>query len=88
LVLTNNFTIEAWVYPTGTGNATYGGVVVGKEGEYMLARYPDGSIRWAFANNSPGCVAGRTNGRQSWPLGKGPGERRVNQTGRQCECRP
>src|SRR5437870_9325166 len=25
-----------------------------KEGEYVLARYPNGTIQWGFANTSPG----------------------------------
>lgn len=54
LVLTNDFTIEAWLFPTGPGTAGAGGIIVNKEGEYEIARYPDGSIQWALANTSPG----------------------------------
>lgn len=49
------FTIEAWIRPTaaGTGGAG-GGIIVNKEGEYEIARFADGTIRWAFANSNPG----------------------------------
>ena len=30
------------------------GVIVHKEGEYEVARFADGTIRWAFANTAPG----------------------------------
>ncbi|AKD02114.1 hypothetical protein PKOR_01870 [Pontibacter korlensis] len=55
LKMSDVLTVEAWIYPTGTGsNATYGGIIVNREGEYEIGRYPDGSIGWAFANSSPG----------------------------------
>ncbi|HKZ78764.1 MAG TPA: LamG-like jellyroll fold domain-containing protein, partial [Pyrinomonadaceae bacterium] len=55
LVLTTAASISAWIYPTGPGsNSTYGGIIVNKEGEYELARYPNGTIQWAFANSNPG----------------------------------
>ncbi|MFV2069802.1 MAG: LamG-like jellyroll fold domain-containing protein, partial [Pirellulales bacterium] len=48
-------TFEAWIYPTGPGSdATTGGILVNKEGEYEVARFADGTIRWAFANVNPG----------------------------------
>ena len=56
LVLTNDFSIEAWIFPTGPGTAQNGGIIVNKEGEYEIARYPDGSIQWALANTTPGWV--------------------------------
>ncbi|MCJ8165966.1 DUF6443 domain-containing protein [Pontibacter sp. E15-1] len=52
LAMDNAMTIEAWIYPT----AAVEGIIVNKEGEYEIARYPDGTIRWAFANSSPGWV--------------------------------
>jgi len=30
------------------------GIIVNKEGEYEFARYPDGTLRWAVRNTSPG----------------------------------
>jgi len=48
-------TMEAWIRPTGPGgHASQGGIIVNKEGEYEVARFADGTIRWAFANASPG----------------------------------
>jgi len=47
-------TVSAWVYPTGGGTAGAGGVIVNREGEYEVARFPDGTIQWAIANQSPG----------------------------------
>ncbi|WP_235908569.1 putative Ig domain-containing protein [Roseiconus nitratireducens] len=55
LRLSDSFTIEAWVYPTGPGShASAGGIIVNKEGEYEIARFTDGTLQWAFANASPG----------------------------------
>lgn len=55
LVMTSAATFGAWLYPTGVGSSSpYGGVVLSKEGEYEMARYLDGTIRWAFANTNPG----------------------------------
>jgi len=55
LRLSDNFTIEAWIYPSGPGiDPRWGGVIVNREGEYEIARMPDGTIQWAFANSSPG----------------------------------
>ena len=55
LEATNQLTVEAWIRPTGNGtDGTYGGIIVNREGEYEIARFPDGSIRWAFANSSLG----------------------------------
>ena len=33
-----------------------GGIIVNKEGEYEIARFADGTIRWAFNNANPGWV--------------------------------
>src|SRR5215213_2642355 len=55
LVMTSACTSSAWIYPTGAGSlATYGGVIINKEGEYEVARFSDGTIQWAFANTNPG----------------------------------
>jgi hypothetical protein len=55
LVASNTITIEAWINPNGDGVSTLGGggILVNKEGEYEVARYADGTIRWAFANTDP-----------------------------------
>jgi hypothetical protein len=54
LVMTDAATLCAWIYPQGPGTPVDGGIILNKENEYQIARYPDGSIRWAFANGSPG----------------------------------
>src|SRR5205823_12712802 len=54
LRFTNNVSIAAWIFPTGPGqHPQYGGIIVNKEGEYELARFADGTIGWAFANQGP-----------------------------------
>lgn len=48
------FTFEAWIRPTGPGSDAHdGGTVIGRESSYLIARFADGSIAWAFANSSP-----------------------------------
>ncbi|MEJ2055285.1 MAG: T9SS type A sorting domain-containing protein [Calditrichaceae bacterium] len=55
LRLGSDFTIEAWIYPTGPGvDSIWGGIIVNREGEYEIARMPDGTIQWAINNSSPG----------------------------------
>ena len=55
LAMTSTASFSAWIYPTGPGSmATYGGIIVSKEGEYEIARFTDGTIQWAFANSNPG----------------------------------
>jgi hypothetical protein len=54
LKMTTTMSLCAWIYPQGPGTKTIGGIIVNKEAEYEVARYPDGSIRWAFANSNPG----------------------------------
>jgi len=55
LVMSSSMTLSAWIFPTGPGShSTYGGVIAVKEGEYVLARFPDGSIQWGLANTNPG----------------------------------
>ena len=53
LVMTNAMSVSAWINPTGTG-ASGLGIIVNKEGEYEIARFYDGTIRWALANSAPG----------------------------------
>jgi cysteine-rich repeat protein len=45
-------TIDAWVYPTGPGDPSVGGVIVSKEGEYWLGRWGDGRLAWALADGN------------------------------------
>jgi hypothetical protein len=47
LVMSNNMTTAAWVFPTGSG-----GIIVNKEGEYEVAI--SGTLQWAVANTNPG----------------------------------
>jgi hypothetical protein len=44
LILTDNFTLEAWIYPMGPSE----GIIFSREGEYEFARFSDGSIRYAI----------------------------------------
>ncbi|TRU76268.1 MAG: hypothetical protein EWV55_07495, partial [Microcystis viridis Mv_BB_P_19951000_S69] len=53
LELTNTLTIEAWINPQKQIQAD-GGIIVNREGEYEVAVWSDGTIRWAFANSNPG----------------------------------
>ncbi len=55
LKVTTHFTLEAWIQATGPGNGSggAGGVIAGREGEYLLARYADGTIRYALSNTPP-----------------------------------
>ncbi|HXG84471.1 MAG TPA: LamG-like jellyroll fold domain-containing protein [Pyrinomonadaceae bacterium] len=52
LKMTDKVSVEAWIYPTGNGTGgSGGGIIINKEGEYEIARFGDGTIRWAFANS-------------------------------------
>ncbi len=48
--MAEELTFAAWIYPTANTN----GILINREGEYEVARFPDGSIQWAFANANPG----------------------------------
>ncbi|WP_229725024.1 LamG-like jellyroll fold domain-containing protein [Hymenobacter baengnokdamensis] len=48
--MSTTMSMEAWIYPTSNAN----GIILNKENEYELARFPDGSIQWAFQNTVPG----------------------------------
>lgn len=50
--VTDKFSIVANIYPTGAGTPSSGGIIVNREGEYEIARFADGTIRWAIG--SPG----------------------------------
>ena len=42
-------TMEAWIYPTGPGSQSIaGGIIVNREGEYEIARFEDGTIRFGI----------------------------------------
>ncbi|MCA9228747.1 MAG: LamG domain-containing protein, partial [Planctomycetales bacterium] len=51
----DSMSFDAWIYATGNGShVTNGGIILNREGEYELARFADGTIRWSFENTSPG----------------------------------
>ena len=53
--LPGNFTIEGWIYPTGTGSsATEGGIIINKENSYEIARFADGTLQYALSANGAG----------------------------------
>jgi hypothetical protein len=55
LQVTTHLTMEAWIHPTGPGGGgVNGGAIMSREGEYLLSRFADGSIRYAIANTTPG----------------------------------
>ncbi|TAN57910.1 DUF4215 domain-containing protein [Patescibacteria group bacterium] len=60
LAMTDAFTVQAWIYPKGSGSCTGptggGGIIINKEGEYEIARFVDGSVRFAIANTNPSWV--------------------------------
>lgn len=45
-------TVMACVYPVGNGSPNSGGIIVNKEGEYSIARFEDGSLRFAIADQT------------------------------------
>ncbi|MGB0384154.1 MAG: Ig-like domain-containing protein [Ardenticatenaceae bacterium] len=53
LEVDSSLSLEAWIYPTGSGSSSSGGIIVNKEGEYEVARFADGTIQWAFAYPAP-----------------------------------
>ncbi|MFK7805099.1 MAG: LamG-like jellyroll fold domain-containing protein [Anaerolineae bacterium] len=52
LKVDGSLTVAAWVYPTGTGGNSEA-IILSKEGEYELARFDDGTLRWAIDNTNP-----------------------------------
>jgi len=58
LIMEDALTVEAWIYSMGAGSGydggDEGGIIVNKEGEYEIARFGDGTIRFAIANSDPG----------------------------------
>ncbi len=64
LDITTALTMEAWIYPTGPGGGgVEGGEIINKENAYEIARFADGTIRYALMKNggwiwvNTGCVA-------------------------------
>lgn len=53
LRLSNAFTLSAWVYQVRDWLSPYA-VIAGREGEYLLARGPNGNIHYSIANTDPG----------------------------------
>ncbi len=51
LDLSTNFTIEGWIYPTGSA---YDGIIVNKENSYEIARYNDGTLQFAISASGLG----------------------------------
>ncbi|MGC8800346.1 MAG: LamG-like jellyroll fold domain-containing protein [Chloroflexus sp.] len=48
--MADEMSFTVWIYPTAFTN----GILINREGEYEVARFPDGTIQWAFANANPG----------------------------------
>ncbi|MGK2863145.1 MAG: LamG-like jellyroll fold domain-containing protein [Chitinophagaceae bacterium] len=49
--LSTNFTIEGWIYPTGSA---YDGIIVNKENSYEIARFNDGTLQFALSASGLG----------------------------------
>lgn len=69
LDLSANFTIEGWIYPTGPGShTTEGGIILNKEISYEIARFSDGTFRYALSANGTGSDWGWYNTTLTAPL--------------------
>ena len=53
VAVSSAFTVTAWIRPEAPGPAE-GGVIAGRESSFLVARLPDGRIRWALATPAPG----------------------------------
>ena len=69
LQMTTAMTMSAWIYPTSNGVGS-DAIIINKEGEYEIGRFPDGSIGWAFAS-----VGGAS---YAWVAGTPPGAAPIN----------
>ena len=49
---TNALTLSAWILPAQQSSPV--SIIAGREGEYLLARFSDGTLRWSLANTNPG----------------------------------
>ncbi|HEY7170426.1 MAG TPA: Ig-like domain repeat protein [Vicinamibacterales bacterium] len=56
---TGTMTFAAWVKPDGESGEA--GTIVSKEDQFRIARFPDGTVRFAFANANPGLLWTNTN---------------------------
>ena len=56
---TGTMTVAAWIKPDGESGEA--GTIVSKEDQFRIARFPDGTVRWAFANANPGLLWTNTN---------------------------
>jgi hypothetical protein len=54
LDLSASFTIEGWLYPTGPGSNTTGGIIINKEHSYEISRFSDGTLQYALSANGLG----------------------------------
>jgi hypothetical protein len=57
LELTNNFTLQAWVYPD---NLSDYGMIMNKEGEYDMFLSSTGGLNYSLENSDPGWVINNT----------------------------
>jgi hypothetical protein len=61
LEVSKAISIEAWINPALLLGATgTGGIIVNREGEYEIARFDDGTIRYKVANTDPGWTSVNT----------------------------
>ncbi len=62
LRMSNQFSLSAWIYPTGAGSGQFGsgGVIISKEGEYVIGRAANGEIFYSIANTEPGWTTQNT----------------------------
>ncbi len=52
LEMTSTMTMEVWFQTISFSNTRQ--IILNREGEYEVGIFPDGTIRWAFANTDPG----------------------------------
>jgi hypothetical protein len=71
---TGAMTMSAWIYPSGNDREGIG-IIMNKEWAYEFARFPDGTVRWAFGNgvdNFPYLAGSDFGWFDSGPLGVAP----------------
>lgn len=54
LQMTTGLTLEAWILPEMDEEPGWGGIIAGKDGEFLLAYTLDSRIAWAVNSTSPG----------------------------------
>jgi hypothetical protein len=52
--ITDEMTLEVWINPSSHSMPGDAQIIANKEGEFVLAIYPNGTLRWAVANTNPG----------------------------------